>query len=361
MAGMDFSGAREWRVAGAIIVLVALVWVSCAKKLPPPGGRPDQDPPRISATRPDSGSTGVPLSGTLEVEFSESMNQRITDDWIFLAPYAKPRKFSWKGKIFRYELAESLRANTTYALIIEEGARDQRGNLIPGGVVSHFTTADSFPPGRLSGDVEGRGHSTRDAYVWGYREDLGHYPDSTARDFDALAITRSEGKFALPGLPVPSVWRLFVFHDVNRNLTFEPGTDHLTESPTLFELTNESVQVDTLHLMSVDPKAPGTLEGVVVDSLVTGLQIGLRVEISSPDGGREVIEVPVADGSFKLPVSSGKFRMWVFLDLDRNGEYNEGTEASSEILEGEISPGMTITGLRLVAPGPGSTPAAEEP
>lgn len=358
---MGWSDAREWRVAAAIIVFGALLCVGCAKKLPPPGGRPDQEPPHISMTRPDSGSTGVPLGGSLEVEFSESMNQRITDDWIFLSPYAKPKKLSWKGKVFRYELAESLRANTTYALIIEQGARDQRGNLVAGGTVSHFTTADSFPPGRLSGDVEGRGHSTRDAYIWAYREDLGHYPDSTARDADALAITRREGKFSLPGLPVPSSWRLFVFHDVNRNLTFEPGTDHLTESPIILELTSESAQVDTLHLMSIDPKAPGTLEGTVVDSLVAGVQIGLWVEISSPDGGLEVIEVPVAGGNFKLPVSNGKFRMRVFLDLDMDGKYSEETEPSSEVLEGEISPGETITGLRLIAPGSGSPAAAEEP
>jgi hypothetical protein len=343
-------------MAALAVALVAAVSIGCAKKLPPPGGRPDQEPPRVAATRPDSGGTGVQLSGTLEVEFSESMNQRVTSDWIFLAPYAKPRKVSWKGKVFRYELAESLRANTTYALVIERGARDQRGNLIPAGMVSHFTTADSFPPGRLGGHVEGRGHSTRDVYVWGYREDLGHYPDSTARDFDALAITRREGKFSLKGLDVPSVWRLFAFHDVNRNLTFEPGTDHLTEFPRLVALSPDSAQIDTLRLISIDPLAPGTLEGVIVDSLVTGVQIGLRVEITPRSGGKEVMEVPVTGGNFTLPISTGKYRLWLFLDIDRSGTFDEASEATSEILEGEISPGETVSGLRLVAPGPGPAP-----
>ena len=103
------------------------------------------------------------------------------------------------------------------------------------------------------------------------------------------------------------------------------------------------------------------LEGVIVDSLVTGVLLGLRVEITHPEGRQEVIEVPVTGGDFKLPVSTGKFRIWVFLDLDRSGEYDEGTEVASEILEGEISPGETVSGLRLVAPGSGLPAPVEEP
>jgi hypothetical protein len=351
--------AGGWRAAALLLAVVVSAGAGCAKKLPPPGGRPDQEPPTISAMIPDSGSTGVGRSEILEVAFTESMNQRITDDWIYLAPYAKPGKLKWKGKAYQYELAETLKVDQTYAFIVDRGARDQRGNLIPGPVVSHFTTGDSFPPGVVAGEIEARGHSTRDVYVWGYRNDLGHSPDSTARDFDAFAVTRREGGFSMPGLRVPSTWKLFAFHDVNRNLTFEPGTDHLTEYPELVELSSENPLADTLHLMSIDPAAPATLEGTVVDSLAPGVSLGLRVELELEAGGEEVIEVAVAGGDFRLPISAGKYRLWVFLDWNRNARFNEATETKSETLEGVVSPGDKVTDLKLIAPAP--PPGESEP
>ena len=336
----------------AVIVTAGLILSpACAKKLPPPGGKPDQEPPSVIATSPDSGSTRVARSGSIEVEFSEPMNQRASNNWILLTPYVRPRKIKWDGKTFRYELADSLEASRTYSLIVGRGARDIRGNLLRNPRTVHFTTADSFPAGSIEGKIEGRGHTTRDVFVWAYREDLGHTPDSTAFDFDALSVTAEGGEFSLLALEVPSRWRLYAFHDINRTLTFEPGSDHLTEYPEIVELTRENPRVDTLRLLSLDPRAPGRVEGVVVDSLAPpGILLGLVAERITEEATRREVETHVAGGPFQLPLDAGHFRLWIFLDLNRDGKFDRDGEPISEVLEVTLTPGLVIKDVVLVAP-----------
>lgn len=356
--------AAARRRAPALCLVVGLLagGLACAKKLPPPGGRANQEPPGVVATRPDSGATGVARTGALEVEFSASMNERTTSNAVLVAPYAAASKFEWKGRVFRYVLSDTLAANQTYALIVGRNARDIRNNSLPGPRTAHFTTGAVFPPGRIGGRIQAKGHGTEQVYVWAYREDLAHAPDSTARDFDALAIAAREGEFELLGLPVPSSWRLYAFHDVNRTLTFEPGTDHLTRAESLVVLTPERPAADSVLVTSLDPLAPAVVQGTVADP-DTAARRTLRLvveQIEDTTATGQRWENPVVHGPFQLSLEPGLYRFWIYVDANRNRNWDRG-EARTPDTEVRVAPAEERSDLELVAPPPAAAPPGAAP
>jgi hypothetical protein len=353
-------------VTAALAAALALAAAGCARKLPPPGGTPDLVPPRLASTVPDSGAVGVPRGVVLELRFSEAMAHRDPVSWFCTGPYVSARRVEWRKNTLFFEPAESLRADQTYTLIVGGAATDARGNRLAGVRTLPFTTGAAFPPGRLGGRVEGRGHTGDGVFVWAYREDLGHAPDSTARDFDALAIGGPGGQFVLPGLPVPSRWRLYAFHDANRTLSFEPDVDHLTRQDSVVVLTAEAPAADSLVIWSVDPAAPATVSGTVVDSLVPpGTQVRVLAErvgaeaAGSPRGGRAARSgsVAVEGGTFRLSLEAGRYRLRVYLDLNRNARFDSPAEPASEPVEIDAKAGDVLSGIELVAPAGPPEPA----
>ncbi|HEX4777162.1 MAG TPA: Ig-like domain-containing domain, partial [Acidimicrobiia bacterium] len=209
----------------------------CARRLPPTGGPRDVLPPSLIGSEPDSGAVDVARTAKVRLVFSEAMDRASVGQNVVLGPGVRSMTPKWvNGHTLELSPDDSLRANTTLSLIVPPGARDVRGNALDRVYMSFFTTAPAFPPGSIEGTVVGRGVGPDGAYVWAYRDDLGHAPDSTAFDMDALGQAHGGGHFTLPGLPVPGTYRLYAFVDRNRNRSFEPGTDILDRSDSLVTL-----------------------------------------------------------------------------------------------------------------------------
>jgi len=210
-----------------LLFLVVLL-AGCARKLPPTGGPPDVSSPTLQATEPDSGTTGVPRDAVVRLVFSEPMDRASVGQNVVVGPGVRNLRAKWlNGRTLELAPDGPLPADATLTLIVPPGARDVRGNALDRVFTAHFTTAGAFPPGEIAGTVVGRGLTPDGVYVWAYRDDLGHVPDSTAFDMDALGQAHGGGHFTLPGLPVPGTYRLFAFVDRNRNRSFEPAIDLL--------------------------------------------------------------------------------------------------------------------------------------
>lgn len=354
----------------AAAVMAAVLAAGCARKMPPPGGRPDLDPPRVLATVPDSGAVEVPRTTVFEVAFSEPMRWGDAERWFLTGPYVPARRVSGRDRVLRFEPAESLRAGQAYTLIVGAGAADERGNPVAGPRAIPFTTGGALPPGRIRGRIEARGHRATGVFVWAYREDLGHAPDSTARDFDALGVGDREGEYDLMGLPVPSRWRLLAFHDANLTLSFEPGVDHLTPLDSTVVLTDSAAVAEDVGLLSLDPAAPATVTGTVADTLapsgaalrVLAEQIEILTGEPMKAGGQPAVgSVAVQDGAFNVSLPAGRYRLRCYLDLNRNGRHDAQTEPVSEALDIKVRPGDQVTGLLLVAPPGPAPPPPKEP
>ena len=346
--------ARRTLLLAALAAATSLA--GCAKKGPPSGGPPDIEPPRLVGSKPDSGAAGVTRTARVSLSFSEGMEPRSTGDAVEMVPRIEIEQQRWNGNTLTLVFKDSLRARTAYTLFLSPTARDRHGNAMTAGRAVVFSTADSLDPGVLAGKLEARGFKPQQTYLWCYDVGKGHKPDSTARDFDAIGLADTDGRFRVVGLPVPGRYRLWAFADLNGNHSFEPGTDILAPVDTTLELTHAAPVMDELRLLVVNPRAPGTIAGTVVDTLsgVTGEPLVVASCLSDTTL-RDRTE-PVQSNAYHLELPGGRWRIRAFRDADHDKKWKPGVEPSSEPFEIDLQPASEVKDVVLVIlrprPGP---------
>jgi hypothetical protein len=338
--------ARRLGAALSAIVALLATLAGCAKREPPSGGPPDIDPPRAIQSAPDSGAAGVPVDATISLTFSEPMEPRSTGDAVALAPRVAIAKRQWHGRTLTVVLEQPLQANRTYTLFVGGTARDRHGNPMGAGKTVTFSTADSFPPGRIDGEIEGRGLAASAVALWCY--DAGQTPDSTAQDFDAIGLADAEGRFRIDGLAVPATYVLWAFVDQNGNRSFEPEQDILARVDTSFALTRERPVGEGFRVTVVNPRAPGSVEGAVLDSLADSLGVVRVLAVSEADSTKRLsVDAEPRTGAFEVQLDVGAWWLRAYRDLDRNRTWDVGVEPASERLRLVIEPAAEIQAIRL--------------
>jgi hypothetical protein len=273
---------------------------------------------------------------------------------VSVGPGVRSTTARWEdGRTLVLEPDAPLPADRAISVILSPGPRDVRGNPLDRALVIQFATAAVFPPGRIGGRVEGQGVQPSGVYIWAYRDDLGHRPDSTAFDMDGLAQARGAGAFSMTGLAVPGRYRLWTFVDRNRNRSFEPSADLLTASDSTIELTAALPSADSTVVLAVDPEALARVDGAVIDSLAPGTG-ALRIEARSvpavPGVAAErlpVIPIDVIAGRFVGNLRAGRWRLLAFRDADDDHVFAP-TEAHSAPVEVDLVPGGSASSIVLV-------------
>ncbi len=340
-------------LAGAMLLAaLAALAAGCARKMPPSGGPPDVEQPRVLSVVPDSGATGVPRDSRLSVEFSVGMDPRSAGLAVEIAPRVDVRQRRWSGRRLTLVLADSLAAGQTYTLFVGGDARDRHGNLLGAGRAVPFTTADTFPPGILEGEVDAVGFSAPGTYLWCYPE--GREPDSTARDFDAVGLAGFGGGFRITGLDVPGRYRLWAFADLNRNHSFEPGQDLLVAAETTLVLTGTRALASGIRLRVVNPRAPGRVQGTVLDSLQDERGLLRLIALSTTDSTRRLLYDVDPTGAYDFKWEPGTYRVRAYRDFDRNKAWKRDEEPASGEVEVTVTPAgeVTVPVLVLVRPAP---------
>lgn len=348
--------ARGLGAAVGVALFAALLAAGCAKKGPPSGGPPDLAPPRVVSTQPDSGAAAVALDAPLSLTFSEGMEPRSTVEAISIAPRVEIRRRRWSGRTLTLELAERLERGQTYTLFLTEGARDNHGNGLVGGAAVVFSTADTFPSGRIEGKVEARGFGGTGTALWCYDAATGRVPDSTARDFDAIGLADADSRFRIDGLRVPGRYRIWAFADLNGNHSFEPASDVLAPADTVFELTAARPVVGPVLLRVTNPRAPGLLAGAVLDTLRDSLGVVRVLAVADSDTTQRVIRDADARGGFQLSLAAGRWTIRAFRDFDRNRVWDPQREPASEPLRFFVEPAADEKNLTLVLRRRGGVP-----
>jgi hypothetical protein len=337
------------------LLLGATCVAGCARKQPPTGGPPDLEPPRVTSVVPDSGATSVPRDLRASVEFSEGMDPRSTSNSVEIAPRVDIRQRRWSGRRLTLVLADTLRADQTYTLFVGSDARDRHGNPLRIGRAVPFTTAPTFPPGILEGEVQAVGFTAPGTYLWVYPE--GATPDSTARDFVAVGLAGDGGTFRVTGLPVPGRYRLWAFADLNRNHSFEPGQDLLVGADTTLALEGGRAIAAGIRLRVVNPKAPGRVKGAILDSLDQTQGTLRLIVISESDSTRRLLYDVDGSGAYDFGWEPGGYRVRAFRDTDRNKIWKRDEEPASEERRVEVRPGESIElpAFVLERPRPGGS------
>jgi hypothetical protein len=330
--------------------LVVAAWVAagCAKKAPPSGGPPDIEPPRLVASSPDSGAAGVPVAGPFSITFSEGMEPRTTGEAIALAPPVPFRRLRWSGRTVSVEPERPLDPGRVYTLFVGSGARDRHGNSMAVGATVVFSTGDTFPAGRIEGRIEARGLSAAGIYLWCY--DLARHaaPDSTGRDFDAIAVTDVDGEFRVPALTVPATYRLWAFSDQNANRSFEPDRDLLVPSDTTIALTRDRPVARDVVFRIVNPTAPSIAKGAVIDSLREGEGSWWVLATADSDTTRSILAPVNNERQWEMQIPPGDWTLRAFRDFDGNRTWARGREPASAPRPIRSEPAGKFEGIELL-------------
>jgi len=301
-------------VTGAVLILGVIP--GCARKAPPPGGPEDLTPPEVVRAFPDSGQANVGTDTRLEIEFSENMDKRSVEDWIFVRPRPGRLSFSWKGRTLRIGMPGGLTENATYNLLLARNAKDRHGNKLarPFGLL--FSTSEVPAGGRISGRLKEYRVPAADNLVLAWSSTWSDTVLSDPENAQYLGYTESGGEFTLAGLDENSSYILAAFYDRNHNRVFDRSQDFVSVFPETIVLTPERPEVSGIEWWFADAATSGTLAGEFSDSLWSGSAVSVVLR-NAADSTLSYCFTLAEPDSFVLPgVLPGTYDLSVFEDPD---------------------------------------------
>jgi hypothetical protein len=150
------------------------------------------------------------------------------------------------------------------------------------------------------------------------------------------------------GLKVPGRYRIWAFADLDLNHSYDPDRDVLAPIDTTIELTEERPVVGPIHLRLLNPRAPATLRGTVLDSLRDSVGVTRVLAVSAQDSTLIGLSEVDHDGNFELSLRSGPWIVRVFQDEDRNRDWQPAREPAGEAVHVDLVPAGEVTDLKLV-------------
>jgi hypothetical protein len=173
----------------------------------------DLSNPFVVSVSPPDGSEGVSLTSTIEVEFSEPMDQLSAESAFSIFP-PTPGSFAWNGTTMIFIPDMPLMFNTYYGCGINWLALDLAGNNLAGDFWWIFYTGDTSPPE----------HSNEFPGTDGYTSDL--TPMISVHVTDAAGIDASSVRLYVQGFrvdcaitPIPGGYNISYWHEFG----FSPG------------------------------------------------------------------------------------------------------------------------------------------
>jgi len=205
------------------IIILTLIYFSCAEIVSPPGGEEDKKPPVLLSSIPANGAVNVPPSDCIELYFSEPVVEPSRDNPIYLSPRLKESpKIKWKSDRVIIELPDSFKTDQTYIISVSPTVTDLRNNKLDSSIIIAFSTGETIDSGAVAGYVFGDSKPQSGALLALY--DLAGQPDSIPFDSiypDYLTLSSRTGYFSFQYLPEKE-YRLLAFNDKNKDERFNP-------------------------------------------------------------------------------------------------------------------------------------------
>ena len=242
---------------------------ACARIEPPPGGPPDEIPPALIATRPDSLSSIASFDGAVEFTFDEVISEGSqpsmglgTSDLerlVILSPTDNVPRVRWKRSVISVEPKEGWQPNRVYRIELLPGVTDLQRNRLDSGTVVTFTTGAPLPTATLKGQVVdwAAGHMARPALI-----EAMLLPDSLRY----RVLSDSLGGYAFGPLP-RGEYLVYGIIDQNRNLRRE-FRDHFDSTRVR---ADSAADVAVLWAFPHDTVGPRLQNVTALDSLAADL------------------------------------------------------------------------------------------
>jgi len=233
-----------------------ILFISCARQMPPPGGPPDEIAPWVMGTIPVDDSVHVALDSSLRIRFSEGMDRRSVERALFISPQPiTDPVFKWRGSELEIRLPDGLQADRTYVVTVGRESSDEWRNRMRASYSFGFATGDKLNRGELTGRV--LPSKAGQMFVWAFDLGVIETPDP-GYDRPAYVTQPDEaGYFLLPRLG-PGRYRVFAFEDTDGNRTYTAGEDPLAVPPADIVLASEAdrIRLGDLKLAVRDTSGP---------------------------------------------------------------------------------------------------------
>ena len=292
------------RLKEIFLLLIALLFSTCANQLPPGGGELDKIPPEIIDTYPANGTTNYD-DDHFEITFSEYVDKRSAQDAMFISPAIDgDMDYDWTGTSLTVGFPGKLRENTTYVVTIGTDVVDYNNrNRMAQAFTFTFSTGNEIDKRVITGKVYDK--KSEDVMLFAYKmSDTTNNPLKYKPDY--ISQAGKKGDYKLMGLAA-GTYRVFAVDDKYRDLIFQPDQDRIGVP------TNDVVlsETDTLYegldffLTSADTTAPRLISAVMTDAV--HVLVNLSEEFDSTIVAKDNFHfIDSTSGKISLPIYAYK-------------------------------------------------------
>lgn len=204
-----------------------LLVCGCAKSVSPPGGPVDRTPPKVIGSSPSSGATILPLDSRIVIQFSEAIEPRNPEQYVFISPQTEPSpKLSVKGTRLEIQFPGGLEPDKTYIVTLGADLKDAHAVSLAQSVSLAFSTGTTIDSGSIAGTVyeQGKPKAGVNLALFENTPDGSVPVDSLVPDY--LTLSGKDGAFAFHYLPLKS-YCLIAFDDQRKNRRINPSQEKI--------------------------------------------------------------------------------------------------------------------------------------
>lgn len=251
---MDPRLKTIFRFNASFWIILLLLW-SCAKPVAPTGGPKDVEPPVITRSIPENGSTNF-KGNEIVITFNEFINLKdINSQLIISPPVREIPEFRIRGKNLHVQFKEPWREETTYNIFFGNAIQDITENNPVDGYKFTFSTGNVLDSMMMEGKVINAFtlSPVKGAFVMLYDSVYDSVPYKQLPYY--IARTNDNGEFQLTNLRnIP--YKIFALSDINANYLFDQPAEEISFIDTLLNpWTDEKAAALKFGLQSNDSSA----------------------------------------------------------------------------------------------------------
>jgi hypothetical protein len=254
----------------------------CAVRGRPGGGPVDKTPPEILFTHPRPDSTRIENLESIEIYFSERMDEASVEQSIFISPPLNYETDWSGGEELSLKLLDSLVIDKTYVVTVGSGAMDSRKNKLKESVQFAFATGDKINDAKITGKVFGITPQDN-FYIYAYQMINPDSLDPTQNKANFLSQPGEDGSFLLNYLSYGE-YRVFVIEDLNKNLILDSDFERIGIPSTDIYLDSINLAAENLNfkITRMDSTPPTVIGARPLDNKKILLRISEPVESLLP-------------------------------------------------------------------------------
>jgi uncharacterized protein (DUF2141 family) len=224
-----------------VLVLIVL-FTSCAQIAPLGGGRRDTTPPKLVEADPPNKSVNMKRYLVI-LKFDEFVQLKDLSNQLIITPKLKTTpEITAEGKKIKIQFVPAqLLPNTTYRLYLGSAIADMHEGVPLNDFEYIFSTGPYIDSLKLSGAVTEANNNTQagSVLVGLYDNDLNNDSLPYKKTPDYISRTGADGKFALNNLPAKK-FAVFAFTDKNKNNLYDGDAEKIAFYGSSLELRSDS-------------------------------------------------------------------------------------------------------------------------